>query len=142
MPRTTLLPAAALVAIGGLIHLQLWSGGYRGIPVIGPWFVANAVASAVIAIALVAAARRPVALAGVVLSLASLAALVLSRTIGLFGFLETTWTDQAVAAVAAEVGAFVALAVALARRPPSARIRALPATPTGETGHLDQRQAA
>ncbi len=125
MSRTALLPAAALVAIGGFIHLQLWSGGYRGIPLIGPWFVANMVASAVIAVALLATADRRVALAGLALSLASLAALVLSRTVGLFGFLETTWTERALSATGAELGAIVALALALSGRA-SASLRALP----------------
>lgn len=113
MRRAHLLPTAVLVTIGGVIHLQLWLGGYRGIPFIGPWFLANVVASAVIAAAIVATADRRVTLAGLVLSAASLTALVLSRTVGLAGFLETTWTDQALAATGAELGAVVASALAL-----------------------------
>ena len=139
MPRTRLLPAAVLVAAGGAVHLQLWLGGYRGIPFIGPWFVANAAASAVIAGALLLTADRRVAAAGLALSLSSLAALVLSRTVGLFGFLERTWTDQAVAATGAEIGAVVALALGLsAASHPVAR----PVPVVAEAERIDTRRAA
>ena len=139
MHRTRLVPAAVLVAAGGVVHLQLWLGGYRGIPFIGPWFVANAVVSAVIAGALLITADRRVAAAGLALSLSSLAALVLSRTVGLFGFLERTWTDQAVAATGAEVGAVVALALILfvASGPVATPVPVL-----AEVERIDTRRAA
>ena len=41
--------AAALVLAGGVVHLKLWSDGYRDIPDVGPAFLANAIASAVVA---------------------------------------------------------------------------------------------
>ena len=139
MRRTRLVPAAVLVAAGGVVHLQLWLGGYRGIPVIGSWFVANAVASAVIALALLVTGNRRVAAAGLALSVSSLAALVLSRTVGLFGFLERTWTDQAVAATGAEVGAVVALALGLVV---ASRPEARPAPVLAEVERIDPRRAA
>ena len=106
--------AGIMLAAGGFIHLVLWQDGYHGIPYIGTLFVANVVASAVIALALVATGDRRVALAAAVLAVASLGALVLSRTTGLLGFTETAWTPEALQAVAAEIGVLAALGLRLA----------------------------
>lgn len=106
--------AGIMLAAGGFIHLVLWQDGYQGIPYIGTLFVANVVASAVIALALVATGDRRVALAAAVLAVASLGALVLSRTTGLLGFTETAWTPEALQAVAAEIGVLAALGLRLA----------------------------
>ncbi len=124
MERIARLAAAAFVLAGGLIHLQLWQDGYREIPVIGPWFVANAVISVALVVALLARANVPVAVASVVFSVTSLAALVMSRTVGLFGFTERAWTDASVQAGAAELGAIVAVAVLVVafRRPPAGMV--------------------
>ena len=114
MQRVARSIAAVLILAGGAVHLQLWRGGYRGIPRIGPWFMANVVISAVLAVALLVRNDARVALAGVVFSLASLGALVMSRTIGIFGFTERTWTSSVVRATGAEVGALLVLTVILA----------------------------
>ena len=113
MERSPRIAAAVFVLAGGLVHLQLWLDGYRGIPYVGPSFLANALASALLALAVSARPGRAVAAAGILLSAVTLAALVMSRTVGVLGFTEPTWTDQAVRATAAEVGAIVALAAAL-----------------------------
>jgi hypothetical protein len=124
MERIARLAAAAFVLTGGFIHLQLWQDGYRAIPVIGPWFIANAVVSVLLVVALLTRGNVPVAAASVVFSIASLAALVMSRTVGLFGFTERAWTDASVQASAAELGAIVALAVLVVafRRPPAGMV--------------------
>jgi len=96
MQRLARLSAAVLILAGGAVHLQLWRGGYRGIPRIGPWFMANVIISAVLAAALLVRNDARVALAGVVVSLASLGALVMSRTIGIFGFTDKAWTSSVV----------------------------------------------
>jgi hypothetical protein len=55
---------AALLVWSGVIHLQLWSDGYRGIPVIGPLFLLQGIASIVLAAALaVLAAAAAIVLA-------------------------------------------------------------------------------
>lgn len=125
MHRIARLSAAALVLAGGAVHLQLWRSGYRGIPRIGTWFLANVVLSAVLALALMVRHDARVAVAGVVFSLASLGALVMSRTIGIFGFTERTWTGSVVRASAAELGAVILLTVILAMRrsPTPVRLR-------------------
>lgn len=119
MERSIRIATAVFVLAGGFVHLQLWDSGYRGISYIGPLFVVNGVVSAILAIAVLVRRSRPVVVGGIAFSFVTLAALVMSRTVGLLGFTEREWTDQAVRATAAEVGAivaFFALLVAFNRR--------------------------
>ena len=108
--------AATFVLVGGAVHLDLWRSGYRGIEYIGPLFVANVAVSALLVLALLVQPNAKVALAGIAFSIGSLVALVLSRTTGLLGFTERTWTDMAVQATTAEIGAIVAIAFVLVAR--------------------------
>ena len=117
--------AATFVLVGGAIHLELWQSGYRGIRYIGPLFVANFALSALLALALLIRPDVRVAIAGMVFSVGSLIGLILSRTSGLLGFTEKAWTDMAVQATTAEIGAVVAIAFVLV-----ARNRTLPALAT------------
>ena len=117
--------AATFVLIGGAIHLDMWRSGYRGIRYIGPLFVANVAVSALLVLALLIRPDVRVAIAGMVFSVGSLIALILSRTTGLLGFTEKAWTDMAVQATTAEIGAVVAIGFVLA-----ARNRTLPALAT------------
>ncbi len=125
MERSTSIAAAVFVLVGGLVHLQLWRSGYRTVPYIGPLFIANVAVSAVLALVVVVRHIRVVTIAGIAFSVASLAALVMSRTVGVFGFTEPAWTDQAIRASTAEIGAIVAFAVLLitSGRPRSAVLR-------------------
>lgn len=112
MQPTARLAAAAFVLVGGLIHLELWLEGYRRIPNIGPLFLLNVAASAAVGVALVVGkARGQVLVASAVLTVSSAAALLISRTVGLLGFSEG-WTEVSIQAMAAEVGAIVAIAAA------------------------------
>jgi hypothetical protein len=84
---------AVLLAAMAWIHLYLWGQGYSGIAVIGPAFLVNAIAGFALAAGLLGTPRRLlgwVAAAGALLELGTLAALLLSVTVGLFGFVETT----------------------------------------------------
>ncbi|WP_347057460.1 hypothetical protein ABC795_12205 [Blastococcus sp. HT6-30] len=110
---------AALLAAMAWIHLDLWFDGYRTIEVIGPGFMLNAIAGFALAVALLVVPRRllwPVAALGAPTVSGSLAALLLSTTVGLFGFVESTaaplWWEtfwiEAAAAVALAVLALVA----------------------------------
>ena len=109
MQRLARIPAAVFVLVGGVVHLQLWRGGYKGIPYIGGLFLANAGASMIIAAALVTRKDRWVTFAGLLVAVGSLVGLALSRTVGLLGFMESAWTPEAVRTVASEVGAISAL---------------------------------
>lgn len=113
MERSTRIAAAAFVLIGGLVHLQLWRTGYREIPRIGSLFIANVAVSAVLALVVLVRSNRAVTFAGILFALGSLGALVMSRTVGILGFTEREWTDQALRATTAELGAIVAFAVLL-----------------------------
>lgn len=84
-----ILSAIVLLAVGG-IHLFLVIDGVGGI--LGVFFVLNAIAGLVLAVSMFVLKGRLLALA-VVLSLlfviATLAALILALTVGLFGITET-----------------------------------------------------
>lgn len=111
--HTRLLPSvgagvgAGLVATSGALHLDLWTGAYRHIPTIGPLFLAQAVSSVVVAVAIVVL-RHPVVLAaGAALMAGTLGGFLISVNYGLFGFQDTinapfgttTLVVEAVAAV-------------------------------------------
>jgi hypothetical protein len=86
---------AAGVLVSGIVHFKLWLDGFRDIAVIGPSFLLNAVAGAVIAV-LVLAWRHwlPLFLA-VGFGATTLGAFIISATVGLFGVHER-WTGGAV----------------------------------------------
>ena len=113
-----LLGAALLLAISG-IHFYLWQQGYDGIDVIGPAFLMQTVLGVGGAVLLLITPRRWVpwvAALDLALAAGSLAALLISTTVGLFGFVETTtatlWWETLWVEIAAIVvlGALVVLA--------------------------------
>ncbi|MQA11410.1 MAG: hypothetical protein GEU98_23235 [Pseudonocardiaceae bacterium] len=95
-----------LVVLGLLgsawVHLDLWLVGYRDIEIIGPLFLVNVIAGAVLAIAVLAWRHWLPLLAAAGFGAATLGAFVLSVTVGLFGLRnELFWgTEQVLAAVA------------------------------------------
>lgn len=107
------LLGAGLTAVMGLIHLRLWLDGYREIPIIGTLFILNTICSAALAIALLtmpARLRRPVAVITSLFTAGSLAGLIASLTIGLFGVHETLQAPSVVATLIVEpVGVLVLL---------------------------------
>lgn len=111
LDRSLRVLAAVLLLVQGGVHLQRWFGGYRGIDVVGPMFLANAAVAVVVAVVLVARGGLFSALAGIAFSFVTLVAFAFSRTDGLFGFTEMRWDAAAVTAVGAEVlGLLVLLA--------------------------------
>ena len=87
-----LLGAVLLLAISA-IHFYLWSEGYDGIDVIGPAFLLQSVLGVGGAgLLLITPARwlHRVAALDWLFAAGSLAALLISTTVGLFGFVETT----------------------------------------------------
>jgi hypothetical protein len=108
--------AAVLVLAGGAVHLDLWHAAYRVIPYIGPLFLVNVIASVLVAAAVLIRFNLAVLIAGVALAAGSLGALVLSRTVGVFGFMESGLSVEALATIAAELGASVTLCLVLTIR--------------------------
>jgi hypothetical protein len=116
---------AGLLVWSGVIHLQLWSDGYRSISVIGPLFLIQGIASIVLAVALVAFRRLVLLAAGAVLAVATAAGLLLSAGIGLFGYTESLAVPYAETSLAVEFtgGAVLAAAAAIVLAAPLLRRR-------------------
>jgi hypothetical protein len=79
----------------GWIHLQLWLGGYREVPVVGMLFLLNGIGAITLATALLVAPARLLSIAAMLAALftaGTLAGLILSLTVGLFGVHESLQT--------------------------------------------------
>jgi hypothetical protein len=103
---------AGLLAWSGVLHLQLWSEGYRTISVIGPLFLVQGIASIVLAVALVAVRRLVLLAAGAALAAGTAAGLLLSAGIGLFGYTESLAVPDAVTSLVVEFTGAAVLAAA------------------------------
>ena len=77
--------AAVAVLVSAAVHLYLWFEGIRDADVIGPAFLLNAFGGAVIAVLLVVWRHWVPPFLAVGFGLSTLAAFVISATVGLFG---------------------------------------------------------
>ena len=106
--------AAVSVLASAAVHLYLWLDWARDDDVLGPSFMLNAVAGAVIAVLLLAWRHWLPAFLALGFGLTTLLAFVLATTVGLFG-VTASWTGWAVwVSAAAEVVAIIAGARLLA----------------------------
>src|SRR6266581_2611865 len=114
---TARLVGAALLAAMAGIHLYLYTAGYRTVATIGPLFVLNAVLGALATLAVLAVPRRFLgwaSLAGAALQAGTLGALLLSLTVGLLGFHESTKAQLVPTTIVVDLaGAVVMLALAV-----------------------------
>jgi hypothetical protein len=133
---------AALLAWIGYIHLHLWLEGYRQIPTDGPLFLADAIAAFVLAAVLLAFSRPLAGLLAAGYTAGTLGALVISLTVGLFGFRESISASYVVESIIIEAITVLALmtwTVLVARRiQPPARQPPAAAQPS----HPDRRSRA
>ena len=83
------LACAGLLVWVGAVHLHLWSEGYREIPTIGPLFLADAVGGFVLAALLLVWPSPLTGRLGAGFMVSTLAGLILSINVGLFGFQES-----------------------------------------------------
>jgi hypothetical protein len=121
------LAGAGLLAWVGWLHWVLWHyEGYHFIPVDGPFFLVDAIAGVVLAIVLLAWPRPLAGLAAAGFVAGTILALVISLTVGLFGFNEHLSAHYVVLALVTESVAVVILlawtvlaARALPARPPA-----------------------
>ena len=105
---------AGFLVWSAVIHLILWSEGYKDVKVIGPLFLVQAIVGIVLALAIVALRWLALLAAGAVTGVATAAGLLLSAHVGLFGFKETLKVDYATLSLAVEfTAAFVLLVAAL-----------------------------
>ena len=112
----------ALLAWIGYIHLHLWLEGYRHIPTNGPLFLLDAVAGFILA-AVVLAWPRPLAgLLAAGYTASTLGALLISLSVGLFGFRESisaSYVTESLAIEAITVLALITWTVLVAATPGS-----------------------
>jgi hypothetical protein len=104
------LGSAAILVLIGYIHLHLWQEGYRQIPTDGPMFLVDALAAFVLAATLLAWARPIVGLLAAGFAASTLGALLISLSIGLFGFREQIQASFVVESIVIEAIVTVALA--------------------------------
>jgi hypothetical protein len=122
------LACAALLAWIGYIHLHLWAEGYRQIPTDGPLFLLDAAAGFALAAALLAWPRPLAGLAAAGYIAGDIGALLISLTVGLFGFKESISAAYVTQTLAIETITLLALLswtvlAAAAPRPPARRQR-------------------
>ena len=100
---------AAMLAWIGCIHLHLWLEGYRHIPVNGPLFLLDAVAGFILAAVLLAWPRPLVGLLAAGYTASTLGALLVSLSVGLFGFRESISASYVTGSLAIETITVLAL---------------------------------
>ena len=112
------LGLAVSLAVSATSHAYLYVHGYRHIPAIGTAFMIQASLSFAVALLILIGGPGWLRWAGAALAAGSLVAFVLSRTVGLSGFLERGWDPAPYAAlsVMAEVLTVALWASALAAR--------------------------
>ena len=105
------LAGTALLAWVAAIHLDLWSEGYRHIPTNGPLFLADAIGGFLLAAILLVWPRPLAALVGIGYLASTLAAVIISINVGLFGFQESIRASFVVESILLEsIGAAILLA--------------------------------
>ena len=101
---------AGFLVWSGVIHLMLWSDGYKDISVIGPLFLVQGIVSIILGVAIVAFRWLALLAAGAVAGVATAVGLLLSVYVGLFGFQESLSVPYAELSLAVEfTAAFVLL---------------------------------
>jgi hypothetical protein len=105
---------AALLVWSGVIQLQPWSDGYKDISVIGPLFLLQGIAGIVLGVGLAVFRRFALLAAGAVTAAATAVGLLLSASIGLFGYTESLAVPYAKMSLVVEFTSAALLAVAAA----------------------------
>src|SRR6516165_2365756 len=96
------LACVALLAWIGYIHLHLWLEGYRQIPTDGPLFLLDAVAAFLLAAILLIWPAPLAGLLAVGYTASTIGALLISLTVGLFGFRESISASYVTQSLAVE----------------------------------------
>jgi hypothetical protein len=101
---------AGFLVWSGVIHLMLWSDGYKDISVIGPLFLAQGIVSIILGVVIVAFRWLVLLAAGAVAGVATAVGLLLSVYVGLFGYTESLAVSYGELSLAVEfTAAFVLL---------------------------------
>ena len=120
----TRVATSASLAVSGFVHAYLYVDGYRDIPTVGPAFLLQGSAFCALAVLVLAGGPAWLRLAAAIGAAGSLLAFGLSRTGGLFGFIETGWqpAPYAVISVVAESLTIVLVAATALRRSKSSAL--------------------
>ena len=103
---------AGFLVWSAVIHLMLWSDGYKDISTIGPLFLVQGIACIVLAVAIVAFRWLALIVAGAVAGVATAVGLLLTASVGLFGYVESLTVPYAALSLAVEFTAAFVLLVA------------------------------
>jgi hypothetical protein len=138
------LGCIVLLAWIGYIHLHLWLGGYRQIPTNGPLFLLDAVAGVGLAAVLLLWPRPLAGLLAVGYSVSTLGALIISLSVGLFGFRESISASFVVESLIIESITVLALIswtvlVAATSRPSADRSPTTQPSPSGRPSRAGSR---
>ncbi len=117
------LGCIALLAWIGYIHLHLWQEGYRHIPTNGPLFLLDAVTGFILAAVLLAWSRPLAGLLSAGYTAVTLGALIISLSVGLFGFRESISASYVTESLTIETITVLALITWTALAIPRARTR-------------------
>ena len=105
------LAGALLLGWIGYVHWYLWHLGYKDIPTDGPFFLVDAIAAVLLAVLLLAWPRGLAGLASAGFVALTIVALVISLSVGLFGFRESISASYVVESLVLESVAVLILAV-------------------------------
>jgi hypothetical protein len=119
--RAARLAVLALTATGagflvwsGVIHLELWSDGYKDISVIGPLFLVQGIGTILLGVVIVALRWLALLVAGAIAGVATAVGLLLTVYVGLFNYQESLAVPYATLSLAVEfTAAFVLLVAAV-----------------------------
>jgi hypothetical protein len=106
-----LVIGSALLVASSAIHLELWSTGYRTIPTIGPLFLIQGLAGALLAVLLVLSRRLLIVVTAAGFMIATIGGLLLSIKFGLFGFRDTLAAPYAGLSLGVESAGVIVLAI-------------------------------
>jgi hypothetical protein len=122
MDLTLRIAIGATLAASGVIHAYLYIHGYRDIPTVGPAFLLQGSVFCALAVLVLAGGPAWLQLVAAIGAAGSLVAFALSRTVGLFGFIETGWqpAPYAVITVIAEVLTLLLVGTTALRQRPRA----------------------
>jgi hypothetical protein len=116
-----MLGGAALLAGSAAVHLHLWLMGYDHIPTIGPLFLFQVIIGFLLA-GIISCTRRVLpALGAIAFLVSTIGALLLSATVGIFGFHDGFDAPDALSSLFLEGAGVAVLSVAVALRHFAAR---------------------
>jgi len=115
---------AGFLVWSGVIHLMLWSDGYKDISVIGPLFLMQGIVSILLGVAVVALRWLAVLVLGAAFGVATAVGLLLTVYVGLFGYRESLAVTYATLSLAVEFTAAFVLLVAAVLLAFAPRVRA------------------